>query len=158
MPQLQRPFVSTLALAVAVLCTGAAHAQTTTLGTRGLTSQPNPAITSNADATWQTYSRAERYAGAKTLPLQFITLSNGKKLGVFVSVPANAFGTAASGKSTRSPAIASCPLLRPARPRSRAEDAEEALRHHVLRSIEHVLVCRSARGGGAHASQHSPDR
>ncbi|MDQ7955694.1 MAG: M20/M25/M40 family metallo-hydrolase [Pseudomonadota bacterium] len=28
MPQLQRPFLSTLALAVAVLCTGAAHAQT----------------------------------------------------------------------------------------------------------------------------------
>jgi len=87
-----------LAIGLALATFGAAHAQTTTLGTRGLTSQPNAPVTSNADATWQAYTRAERYPNAMTKPLQFITLSNGKKLGVYVSVPANLLGLPASGK------------------------------------------------------------
>lgn len=96
--RLHRVAPCALAIGLALATLGTAQAQTTTLGTRGLTSQPNPAITSNSDATWPAYTRAERYAGAKTLPLQFITLSNGKKLGVYVSLPANALGMAASGK------------------------------------------------------------
>jgi len=67
---------------------------TTTLGTRSLTSQANPAITANAGATWSEYSRAEDYPAVAKLPLQFITLTTGanagKKLGVLVSVPADA--------------------------------------------------------------------
>jgi putative CocE/NonD family hydrolase len=70
---------------------------TTTLGTRSATSQANTALTSNASASWSTYSRAATYPGAITLPLQFITLSTGKKLAVLVSVPADANGKAIAG-------------------------------------------------------------
>ena len=75
-----------------------AHAQTTTLGNRGSVNQPNTALSTNANAVWSTYARGEDYAGAVTLPLQFITLSSGKKLGVLVSVPANFLGWRVSGK------------------------------------------------------------
>lgn len=88
-------------LAGAMLLIGATTtvtAQTTTLGTRGLLSQPNPPVLDNAGASWRTYTRGEDYAGVKQLPLQFITLRSGKKLAVYVSVPANAFGMAAPGK------------------------------------------------------------
>jgi putative CocE/NonD family hydrolase len=76
---------------------------TTTLGTRGSESQPNPAVTDNADATWANYnySRKEDYPRVARLPLQFITLASapnaGKKLAVLVSVPANADGSQATG-------------------------------------------------------------
>lgn len=76
----------------------AAHALTTTLGTRNSASQSNPAVTVNAGATWKNYTRAEQYPNAVTLPLQFITLSTGKKLAVLVSVPADANGKAISGR------------------------------------------------------------
>ncbi|MDE2402655.1 MAG: CocE/NonD family hydrolase [Burkholderiales bacterium] len=93
-----RPFVlSALAICLLAGFTSSASAQTTTLGTRGSTSQDNPAITANANKTWQTYSRGEDYAGAITLPLQYITTSTGQKLSVRVSVPADANGKAVPG-------------------------------------------------------------
>jgi len=67
-------------------------AQTTTLGTRGTLSKFNTPITSNAGAAWGTtaYDRAADHPNAVTLPLQFITLSSGKKLAVLVTMPADA--------------------------------------------------------------------
>ncbi|TAK80866.1 MAG: CocE/NonD family hydrolase [Aquabacterium sp.] len=87
------------ALAVAALsaAAGSATAQTTTLGTRGSLAQASTAITSNAGATWKTYSRAADYADAVTLPLQFITTRSGKKLSVLVTVPADAQGKPVAG-------------------------------------------------------------
>jgi len=79
---------ATLALGLATL----AHAQTTTLGTRGSLSQANQAITTNASSTWKEYTRAADYPKAVTLPVQFITMKNGKKLAVLVTVPADAKG------------------------------------------------------------------
>lgn len=72
-------------------------ATSTTLGTRNSLSQPNTVITSNSGATWKNYSRAAQYAGAVTLPLQFITLSTGQKLAVLVSVPADSSGKPITG-------------------------------------------------------------
>ena len=75
-----------------------AHAQTTTLGNRGSVSEPSTAVTANTNTTWSTYARGEDYPHAVTLPLKFITLSSGKKLAVYVSVPANFLGLPVSGK------------------------------------------------------------
>jgi putative CocE/NonD family hydrolase len=77
--------------------TSAFAAPTTTLGTRGSLSSANVAITANANGAWKDYSRAEEYAGAVTLPLQFITMKNGQKLAVLVSVPADAKGNPVQG-------------------------------------------------------------
>lgn len=71
---------------------------TTTLGTRGSVSQPNPPVTGNANAAWSNYSRNPDYPGAVTLPLQFITTSDGNTLAVLVSVPADAGGKPVPGK------------------------------------------------------------
>lgn len=96
--------VSTFALRglVAALVTigvaASAAAQTTTLGTRGSTSQYNTAITANAGSTWKEYTRAEDYADSVTLPLQFITTAKGQKIAVLVSVPADAKGNPVPGK------------------------------------------------------------
>lgn len=73
------------------------HAQTTTLGTRGSSSQFNAAIATNAGSKWKSYSRANDYPGAVTLPLQFITMKSGQKLAVLVSVPADANGNPVAG-------------------------------------------------------------
>lgn len=94
-----RPF-ALRGIAAALLALGAtslAIAQTTTLGTRGSTSQYNTAVTSNASSTWKEYTRAEDYANSVTLPLQFITTASGQKLAVLVSVPANADGKPVPG-------------------------------------------------------------
>ncbi|MES2090479.1 MAG: CocE/NonD family hydrolase [Pseudomonadota bacterium] len=94
-----RPF-ALRGIAAALLALGAtslAIAQTTTLGTRGSTSQYNAAITTNANSTWKEYTRAEDYASSVTLPLQFITTRSGQKLGVLVSVPADANGNPVPG-------------------------------------------------------------
>ena len=101
MTQAQRAFalhslVGTLfALGV---CT-AGFAQTTTLGTRGKLAQANPPLTSNASAAWGTtaYDRAADYPNTVTLPLQFITLSSGKRLAVLVTVPADASNKPVAG-------------------------------------------------------------
>lgn len=87
-------------LVAALLSIGAASlatAQTTTLGTRGSNSTTNTALTTNAGSTWSEYTRAEQYPKIATLPLQFITMKNGKKLAVFVSVPADANGNPVAG-------------------------------------------------------------
>jgi uncharacterized protein len=86
------------AVALVLGATGAAEAQTTTLGTRSAPSVANTPITTNAGASWSsTYTRREDYPEILTLPLQFITLRNGKKLAVLVTVPADASGRAAAG-------------------------------------------------------------
>ena len=89
----------TLSAAVLSALAAAAFAApgTTTLGTRGSLSQANPAITANAGAVWKDYSRAEQYPKAVTLPLQFITMKNGQRLAVLVSVPADANGKPVAG-------------------------------------------------------------
>ena len=84
--------------ALLLAASAALSAQTTTLGTRQLTSQPNPAITTNADARWTSYSRDPQYPKAVTLPLQFIDMAGGGKLAVLVSVPADADGNPVAGQ------------------------------------------------------------
>jgi hypothetical protein len=75
-----------------------ADPETTTLGTRGTLSQPNPPITSNADAQWRDYSRDPEYPEAVTLPLEFIDTREGGKLAVLVSVPGDGAGNPAPGR------------------------------------------------------------
>jgi len=87
-------------LATTLLSVGLATsvaASTTTLGTRGSVSVPNSVVTSNANSVWKAYARAEEHAQAVTLPLQFITMKNGQKLAVLVSVPADAKGKPVPG-------------------------------------------------------------
>lgn len=94
-----------LAAVVAALsaCSGSSSDSTapaalsTTLGTRSSPSEPSAALTSNASASWHDYSRNEDYPKVLQLPLQFITLKSGQKLGVLVSVPADSAGNAVSG-------------------------------------------------------------
>jgi putative CocE/NonD family hydrolase len=75
----------------------ASNPPTTTLGTRGSLSQPNPAITTNADGAWTNYTRPADYPRVLTLPLQFIPLKSGQQLAVLVSVPADSAGNAVPG-------------------------------------------------------------
>lgn len=87
-----------VAALVAIGAAASAGAQTTTMGTRGSTSQYNTAITTNAGSTWKEYTRAEDHADSTTLPLQFITTAKGQKIAVLVSVPADAKGNPVPGK------------------------------------------------------------
>ena len=94
---LRRTVAALLAVGMAMLAS-ATHAQTTTLGTRGSLSQFNPAINTNAaSVTWKEYTRAVDYPDSVTLPLQFITMANGKKLAALVTVPADAKGKPVAG-------------------------------------------------------------
>ncbi|TAL17029.1 MAG: CocE/NonD family hydrolase [Aquabacterium sp.] len=86
------------AAALSAAVAGAAVAQTTTLGTRGSLAQAATTITSNAGSSWKTYSRAADYADAVTLPVQLITMKNGKKLSVLVTLPADAKGNVVAGR------------------------------------------------------------
>ncbi|TAK78938.1 MAG: CocE/NonD family hydrolase [Aquabacterium sp.] len=88
-----RALVAALSLALAA----PSFAQTTTMGTRGSTTQPLTTITTNAGSTWKTYTRAADYPKAVTLPVQFITMANGKKLAVLLTVPADADGKPVAG-------------------------------------------------------------
>ncbi len=88
---------SAMAALIALCVGGAATAQTTTLGTRGSTASDSTAITTNAGSTWKEYKRAAEYADAVSLPLQFITMADGKKLAVRVTVPADAKGKPVAG-------------------------------------------------------------
>ncbi|MFT3858921.1 MAG: CocE/NonD family hydrolase [Aquabacterium sp.] len=91
--------IAAATLAVTALsATSLATAQTTTMGTRASLSQPYTALTSNAGSTWKEYTRDADYPDAITLPLQFITMKNGKKLAVLISVPADAKGKQVDGK------------------------------------------------------------
>lgn len=93
-------FVRAMIAALSACATLGAHAQTTTLGTRGTLAAPNPAVTDNAGATWPStaYTRGPDYPRAVTLPLQFIKLSSGKQLAVLVSKPADLLGFPKSGR------------------------------------------------------------
>lgn len=94
------PRFAARSLVTALLSIGLASlatAQTTTMGTRGSNSSTNTALTTNAGSTWSEYTRAEQYPKITTLPLQFITMKNGKKLAVFVSMPADADGNPVAG-------------------------------------------------------------
>lgn len=70
----------------------------TTLGTRGTLSQTNTPITTNADAQWKHYQRDTEYAGAVTLPLQFIDTLSGDTIAALVSVPADSSGDPVPGR------------------------------------------------------------
>ena len=70
----------------------------TTLGTRAQISQPYGASAGNAGASWKDYDPAMIHAGMVTLPAQFITMRDGVKLAVSVTLPADASGKAVAGK------------------------------------------------------------
>lgn len=89
-----RLVAATLSLSVSL----AMAASTTTMGTRGSLSQANTPLTTNAKGAWVDYKRAEQYPDVVTLPLQFITTREGKKLAVLVSVPADSKGNPVAGK------------------------------------------------------------
>jgi uncharacterized protein len=97
---LQRLFkpTSLVAASLALGVTMAMAATTTTMGTRGSLSQANTPVTTNATGAWANYERAEQYPDVVTLPLQFITTREGKKLAVLVSVPADSKGNPVAGK------------------------------------------------------------
>jgi len=79
------------------LITSALAGPTTTLGTRGSLSQPNPAVTAHANGRWQTYARDGANPPAVPPPLPFLTLTSGPKLAVLVSVPADSKGKPVAG-------------------------------------------------------------
>ncbi|WP_111658288.1 CocE/NonD family hydrolase [Isoalcanivorax indicus] len=88
---------SAMMIVLSAALTGIAHAQTTTLGTRGTQSEVNPVITEGAGAQWSSYSRNREYPRTATLPLQFIDTPEGGKLAVLVTVPADAQGNPVPG-------------------------------------------------------------
>lgn len=92
-----KPCLAALAL-ILISVAAFADPETTTLGTRGSLSRPNPPITSNADAQWGDYSRDPEYPEAVTLPLEFIDTREGGKLAVLVSVPGDGAGNPAPGR------------------------------------------------------------
>ncbi|MDB5985118.1 MAG: peptidase [Nevskia sp.] len=76
----------------------AGSAQWTTLGTRSTASSTDNVITSNADAHWVDYNPDVLYPGTVTDNNQFITMADGVKLAVSVTLPADASGKAIPGK------------------------------------------------------------
>lgn len=68
----------------------------TTLGTRSAPAAEATAITDNAGASWSDYDPAPLYPGIRRLELQYITLRDGVKLAVYVTLPADADGNAVS--------------------------------------------------------------
>jgi uncharacterized protein len=70
----------------------------TTLGTRSLISQPEQVITSNAGATWSDYNPPEIYPNTVEQKLQYITMRDGIKLAVYVTLPADDNGNAIPGQ------------------------------------------------------------
>lgn len=70
----------------------------TTLGTRNAVSLPQSTITSNAGAQWVDYNPAVLYPKTVTMNNQFITMKDGVKLAVSVTLPADASGKAIAGK------------------------------------------------------------
>ena len=70
----------------------------TTLGTRSAQSVPQSTITSNAGAKWVDYNPDVLYPKTVTMNNQFITMKDGVKLAVSVTLPADASGKAIAGK------------------------------------------------------------
>lgn len=71
----------------------------TTLGTRAEESAAAQPITTNADAKWTDYDPPALYPGTASLPVQFITMRDGVRLAVYVTLPADAGGNAIRGKT-----------------------------------------------------------
>lgn len=69
----------------------------TTAGTRDSTATTGSEVTRNADAVWSDYSPAATYPNTKQLPLQYITMSDGTRLAAYLTLPADAAGTAVAG-------------------------------------------------------------
>lgn len=70
----------------------------TTMGTRTQLSQPYGASAGNAGAMWKDYDPPMIHAGMVTLPAQFITMRDGVKLAVSVTLPADDSGNAVAGQ------------------------------------------------------------
>ena len=70
----------------------------TTLGTRGEARRAYGASAGNAGAVWRDYDPPMSHEGMATLPAQFITLRDGTRLAVRVTLPADATGKAAPGR------------------------------------------------------------
>ena len=68
--------------------------QWTTLGTRATPADKGSIVTSNEGGSWTTYDPPAEYPGTVNLPTQFITMRDGKKLAVYVTLPADATGNA----------------------------------------------------------------
>jgi len=105
--QLHKMYLAKLspwAIALTLICTSlsatiyAASNGTTTLGTRQMSNHPNPAITTNADAQWSSYSRDIEYPRTYRYPLEFINTTEGGKIAVKVTVPADAAGNPIPGQ------------------------------------------------------------
>lgn len=61
--------------------------QRMTLGNRNTLSVPKPIMTQNTNTKWTTYDRPASFAGVKKLPTTFITMRDGVKLAVSVTLP-----------------------------------------------------------------------
>ena len=72
--------------------------QVNTLGTRDEISQAYGPSAGNTNAVWQDYDPPMLHAGMVALPTQFITMRDGVKLAVSVTLPADAAGKAVPGK------------------------------------------------------------
>ncbi|NHB58263.1 CocE/NonD family hydrolase [Acinetobacter sp. 194] len=66
----------------------------TRLGTRANVSKAQYPVTTNADAKWQLYDRAEDYPKIKALPTQWINMKDGTRIAVYVTLPADEQGNA----------------------------------------------------------------
>lgn len=64
----------------------------TKLGTRAAPSQPQTPVTANANAQWQRYDRPAEFPKAVTLPAQWVTMRDGTRIAVYVTLPADASG------------------------------------------------------------------
>lgn len=70
----------------------------TTLGTRAQPSQAGKSITSNAKAQWVDYNPAVLYPKTVSHGTQYITMPDGTQLAAYVTLPADAGGSAVAGK------------------------------------------------------------
>jgi len=70
----------------------------TTLGTRAAPSQPGTSITSNSGATWTDYNPAPLYPNTVQQNIQYITMPDGTLLAAYLTLPADASGTAVPGQ------------------------------------------------------------
>ena len=66
----------------------------TRLGTRNEVSKDQVPVTTNADAKWQLYDRPEDFPKTKSLPAQWITMQDGTRIAIYVTLPADASGEA----------------------------------------------------------------
>jgi putative CocE/NonD family hydrolase len=66
----------------------------TTMGTRSAAAVTGAAVTGNSNAVWTSYDPPAQYPGTVTLPTQFIPMRDGKRLAVYVTLPADGDGNA----------------------------------------------------------------